>query len=155
VTSPVSSHQAFFVRCFHLSLYQFCLKPDNGLAWLGRMSQSKVEDAWALPVNIPLYYGQNAQDEDYCVPLSNFTLMHLIWILRILLSTTDMQQQLRQCQALLMTPRCRSFWQWHRSFLSFRRSVIAYRSAGEIVHVGRRALWTGDSVEALIARSHI
>lgn len=138
-----------------LSLYEFCPSPDNYLAWLGRIAPEKaLEDAIeaAQIANIPLKIMGKMQDEEYwqqiCQNYPNAPIEYLGF-----LSTTDMQQQLRQCKALLMTPR------WVEAFgnvaieaLACGVPVIAYRRGGpaEIVQDGKTGfLVEPDSVEGL------
>ncbi len=139
-----------------LSLYKFCLHPDNYLAWLGRIAPEKaLEDAVeaAQLANIPLKIMGKMQDEDYwqkiCTTYPNAPIEYLGF-----LSTSDMQQQLRLCKALLMTPR------WVEAFgnvaieaLACGVPVIAYRRGGpaEIVVDGKTGfLVEPDSVQGLV-----
>lgn len=138
-----------------LSLYEFCPSPDNYLAWLGRIAPEKaLEDAIeaAQIANIPLKIMGKMQDEEYWQQISQYYPNAPIEYLGFL-STTDMQQQLRQCKALLMTPR------WLEAFgnvaieaLACGVPVIAYRRGGpaEIVQDGKTGfLVEPDSVEGL------
>ena len=139
-----------------LALYDFCSKPDNYLAWLGRIAPEKaLEDAVeaAQIANIPLKIMGKMQDEEYwqniCHSYPNAPIEYLGF-----LSTTDMQHQLRQCKALLMTPR------WVEAFgnvaieaLACGVPVIAYRRGGpaEIVIDGETGfLVEPDSVKGLV-----
>jgi UDP-glucose:tetrahydrobiopterin glucosyltransferase len=138
-----------------LSLYEFCPEPENYLAWLGRIAPEKaLEDAVeaAQIANTPLKIMGKMQDEDYwqqiCQNYPNAPIEYLGF-----LSTTDMQQQLRQCKALLMTPR------WVEAFgnvaieaLACGVPVIAYQRGGpaEIVQDGKTGfLVEPDSVAGL------
>jgi len=140
-----------------LSIYQFCLQPQQQLAWLGRIAPEKgLEDAVAAAVatNIPLKIMGKMQDKSYwqqiCQDYPNAPITYLGF-----LSTEKMQQELRQCRALLMTPR------WIEAFgnvaieaLACGVPVIAYRRGGptEIVQDGKTGfLVQPDSVAGLIS----
>ena len=140
----------------NLSLYKFCPKPDNYLAWLGRIAPEKaLEDAVeaAQIANISLKIMGKMQDEAYWQKVCHAYPYAPIEYLGFL-STTDMQQQLRQCKALLMTPR------WVEAFgnvaieaLACGVPVVAYRRGGpaEIVIDGKTGfLVEPDSVEGLV-----
>lgn len=139
-----------------LSLYQFCDRPKQQLAWLGRISPEKgLEDAVAAAeiTKIPLYIMGKIQDESYwqkiCQDYPNNIFEYLGF-----LSTNKMQQILRECQALLMTPR------WVEAFgnvaiesLACGVPVISYRRGGpaEIIQDGKTGfLVEPDSVIALV-----
>ncbi len=139
-----------------LSLYQFCSQPQPYLAWLGRIAPEKgLEDAIAaaLIANIPLKIMGKMQDQSYwqqiCQDYPDAPIEYLGF-----LSTTDMQQELRKCRALLMTPR------WMEAFgnvaieaLACGVPVIAYRRGGpaEIVQDGKTGfLVEPDSVAGLV-----
>lgn len=139
-----------------LSLYEFCPQPQNKLAWLARIAPEKgLEDAIAAAqiAKIPLKIMGKIQDEDYwqqiCQNYSDASFEYLGF-----LSTTKMQQELRQCRAMLMTPR------WVEAFgnvaieaLACGVPVISYRRGGpaEIIQDGKTGfLVTPDSVEGLV-----
>jgi UDP-glucose:tetrahydrobiopterin glucosyltransferase len=139
-----------------LSLYEFCDKPKNQLAWLGRISPEKaLEDAVevAVKTNIPLKIMGKIQDEKYwqqiCSDYPNAPIEYLGF-----LSTDKMQSVMRECKAVLMTPR------WVEAFgnvaieaLACGVPVISYRRGGpsEIIHDGKTGfLVEPDSVTGLI-----
>lgn len=139
-----------------LSLYQFCLQPTNCLAWLGRIAPEKgLEDAVAAAkiANIPLKIMGKIQDQEYwqqiCQDYPDAPIEYLGF-----LSTAQMQQELRQCRAILMTPR------WVEAFgnvaieaLACGVPVIAYSCGGpaEIIQDGKTGfLVEPDSVTGLV-----
>jgi len=139
-----------------LSLYQFCSQPQPELAWLGRIAPEKgLEDAIAAAkiVNIPLKIMGKIQDQSYwqkiCQDYPDAPFEYLGF-----LSTAQMQQALRQCRAMLMTPR------WVEAFgnvaieaLACGVPVIAYRRGGpaEIIQDGKTGfLVEPDSVAGLV-----
>jgi UDP-glucose:tetrahydrobiopterin glucosyltransferase len=139
-----------------LSLYQFCSQPQPKLAWLGRIAPEKgLEDAIAAAkiVNIPLKIMGKIQDQSYwqkiCQDYPDAPFEYLGF-----LSTAQMQQALRQCRAMLMTPR------WVEAFgnvaieaLACGVPVIAYRRGGpaEIIQDGKTGfLVEPDSVAGLV-----
>jgi len=155
-TFALNSQCACLSSGIDLSLYEFCPQPDNYLAWLGRIAPEKaLEDAVeaAQIANIPLKIMGKMQDEAYwqkiCASYPDAPIEYLGF-----LSTSDMQQQLRSCKALLMTPR------WIEAFgnvaieaLACGVPVIAYRRGGpaEIVQDGETGfLVEPDSVEGLV-----
>lgn len=141
---------------FDLSLYDFCAEPAAGLAWLGRIAPEKaLEDAVkaAEQSGLPLQVLGHLQDQDYFdQTLSQFPGAQVDY--RGFLPTDQMQRILRQCQALLVTPR------WVEAFgnvvieaLACGVPVIAYRRGGpaEIVRDGETGwLVEPDSVEGLV-----
>ncbi len=154
---------AFVDRCqllgsgIDLSLYEFCDKPESKLAWLGRIAPEKgLEDAVAAAkiTGIPLKIMGKMQDEDYwqkiCADYPDAPVEYLGF-----LTTTQMQEQVRECQALLMTPR------WVEAFgnvaieaLACGVPVIAYARGGpiEIVRDGLTGfLVEPDSVNGLVS----
>jgi UDP-glucose:tetrahydrobiopterin glucosyltransferase len=139
-----------------LSVYQFCNYPAHCLAWLGRIAPEKgLEDALAAAkiADIPLKIMGKIQDESYwqqiCQDYPDAPVEYLGF-----LSTAQLQQELRQCRALLMTPR------WVEAFgnvaieaLACGVPVIAYRHGGpaEIVQDGKNGfLVEPDSVAGLV-----
>jgi len=140
-----------------LSLYEFCSQPEPKLAWLGRIAPEKgLEDAVAAAkiTGIPLKIMGKMQDEDYwqriCADYPDAPVEYLGF-----LTTTKMQEQVRQCRALLMTPR------WVEAFgnvaieaLACGVPVIAYERGGpaEIVRDGLTGfLVEPDSVNGLVS----
>jgi UDP-glucose:tetrahydrobiopterin glucosyltransferase len=140
-----------------LSLYEFCRKPEPKLAWLGRIAPEKgLEDAVAAAkiTGIPLKIMGKMQDEDYwqkiCADCSDAPVEYLGF-----LTTIEMQKQVRECRALLMTPR------WVEAFgnvaieaLACGVPVIAYARGGpaEIVRDGLTGfLVEPDSVNGLVS----
>jgi UDP-glucose:tetrahydrobiopterin glucosyltransferase len=140
-----------------LSLYQFCAEPEPCLAWLGRIAPEKaLEDAVAAAqiTGMKLKIMGKIQDESYWQQiLANYPNAPLEYL--GFLSTTQMQQELRQCRALLMTAR------WIEAFgnvaieaLACGVPVISYRRGGpaEIVEDGKTGfLVEPDSVTGLVA----
>jgi len=140
-----------------LSLYQFCDRPSPTLAWLGRIAPEKaLEDAVraAQITGIPLRIFGKIQDPEYWQHIcQNYTGAPFEYA--GFLSTATLQQELRQCRALLMTPR------WLEAFgnvaieaLACGVPAIAYRRGGpaEIVREGKTGfLVEPDSVEGLVA----
>jgi UDP-glucose:tetrahydrobiopterin glucosyltransferase len=139
-----------------LSLYQFGAEPEPCLAWLGRIAPEKaLEDAVAAAqiTGMKLKIMGKIQDESYWQQIladyPNAPIEYLGF-----LSTTQMQQELRQCRALLMTPR------WIEAFgnvaieaLACGVPVISYRRGGpaEIVEDGKTGfLVEPDSVTGLV-----
>ena len=138
-----------------LSLYEFCSQPQQKLAWLGRIAREKgLEDAVAAAkiANIPLKIMGKIQDEEYwqqCQDYADAPVEYLGF-----LSTAQMQQELRQCRAMLMTPR------WVEAFgnvaieaLACGVPVISYRRGGpaEIIQDGKTGfLVEPDSVDGLV-----
>ncbi|MDY7014347.1 MAG: glycosyltransferase family 4 protein [Cyanobacteriota bacterium] len=140
-----------------LSLYQFCETPENTLAWLGRIAPEKaLEDAVraAQIAGIPLKIFGKIQDENYWEQICNDYARSPMEYVGFL-GTAELQAQLRNCRALLMTPR------WVEAFgnvaieaLACGVPVIAYRRGGpaEIVREGKTGLLVEpDSVEGLVA----
>ncbi|MGL5064637.1 MAG: glycosyltransferase family 4 protein [Microcoleus sp.] len=139
-----------------LSLYQFCRKPDRQLVWLGRIAPEKgLEDAAAAAkiTGIPLKIMGKMQDENYwqkiCADYPDAPVEYLGF-----LTTTAMQKQVRECLALLMTPR------WVEAFgnvaieaLACGVPVISYARGGpaEIVRDGVTGfLVEPDSINGLV-----
>ncbi|WP_017316152.1 glycosyltransferase family 4 protein [Mastigocladopsis repens] len=144
------------------SLYEFCAQPKQQLAWVGRISPEKgLEDAVSVAkmTQIPLKIMGKLQDELYwqkiCQDYANAPFEYLGF-----LSTSQMQQVLRECRALLMTHR------WVEAFgnvaieaLACGVPVISYRRGGpaEIVQDGKTGfLVEPDSLPGLVnAVSHL
>ena len=138
-----------------ISLYDFCLKPGESLAWVGRISPEKgLEDAVeaANRALLRLKVMGAMHDEAYwkrvCeVPSASIEYLGF-------LSTDELQQQVGECRALLMTPR------WVEAFgnvaieaLACGVPVISYRRGGptEIVRDGKTGfLVEPDSVDGLV-----
>lgn len=145
-----------------LDSYQFCLKPGQSLAWLGRISPEKgLEDAIAAvqAANTPLKILGKLEDTDYWQQIQtdypNAPVDYLGF-----LPTDDLQAVLGQCRALLMTPR------WIEAFgnvaieaLACGVPVIAYKRGGpaEIIRHGQTGwLVEPDNVAGLVdAIAHI
>lgn len=139
-----------------LARYQFCATPSAGLAWLGRIAPEKaLEDAVsaAEQSGLPLQILGHLQDKAYYEQVrSQFPKAQIEYL--GFLPTDQMQQVLRQCRALLVTPR------WVEAFgnvvieaLACGVPVIAYRRGGpaEIVRDGETGwLVEPDSVEGLV-----
>lgn len=139
-----------------LSQYQFCSKPGEAIGWLGRIAPEKaLEDAVeaADKTGIPLKIMGKMQDQAYWQEIQQ-TYPHAPIEYLGFLSTTQLQSHLRQCRALLMTPR------WVEAFgivaieaLACGVPVIAYRRGGpaEIIQHGKTGyLVEPDSVTGLI-----
>ena len=139
-----------------VSLYEFCAQPKQQLAWVGRISPEKgLEDAVSVAemTNIPLKIMGKLQDKSYwqqiCQDYPNAPFEYLGF-----LSTSQMQQVVRECRALLMTHR------WVEAFgnvaieaLACGVPVISYRRGGpaEIVKDGKTGfLVEPDSVPGLV-----
>lgn len=154
-TFPFSQRCRLLGSGIDLSLYQFQATPQNALAWLGRIAPEKaLEDAVraAQITGIPLKIFGKIQDEDYwqqmCRDYADAPIEY-----RGFLGTEELQAQLRNCRALLMTPR------WVEAFgnvaieaLACGVPVIAYRRGGpaEIVREGKTGfLVEPDSVAGL------
>lgn len=139
-----------------LSLYEFSSTADAALAWLGRIAPEKaLEDAIAAAkiAGKKLKIMGKIQDEAYWRQIQadypDAPMEYLGF-----LSTSEMQKQVRNCQALIMTPR------WVEAFgnvaieaLACGVPVISYNRGGpaEIVQDGKTGyLVTPDSVERLV-----
>lgn len=153
---------AFGDRCcilesgLDLNLYQFQPQPLPQLAWVGRIAPEKgIEDAItaAAQVGLPLKIWGAMPDRDYWQTVcqqhstANFSYEGFC-------STEELQQGLRQCQALLMTSK------WIEAFgnvvieaLACGVPVIAYRRGGpaEIVQSGKTGwLVEPDCIDELV-----
>ncbi len=139
-----------------LSLYQFCARPGESLAWLGRIAPEKALEDAVEAVNItgtPLKIFGKIQDKDYWDKIrQDFPDAPIEYV--GFLSTVELQQELGKCRALLMTPR------WIEAFgnvaieaLACGVPVIAYQRGGpsEIVKHGETGfLVEPDSVAGLV-----
>lgn len=139
-----------------LSLYQFCQEPGSCLGWVGRIAPEKgLEDAVAAAqiTGIPLKVLGKMQDKAYwqqiCQDYPAAPVKYAGFF-----PTAELQRELGECRALLMTPR------WVEAFgnvvieaLACGVPVIAYRRGGpaEIVQDGKTGfLVEPDSVEGLV-----
>jgi UDP-glucose:tetrahydrobiopterin glucosyltransferase len=139
-----------------LSLYEFCPHPQPQIDWLGRIAPEKaLEDAIAAAkiTNIPLKIMGKILDINYWLQICQ-TYPDAPFEYLGFLSTREMQYELRQCRAMLMTPR------WVEAFgnvaieaLACGVPVISYRRGGpaEIIQDGKTGfLVEPDSVEGLV-----
>jgi UDP-glucose:tetrahydrobiopterin glucosyltransferase len=139
----------------NLGQYQFCANPGPSLAWLGRISPEKgLEDALAAAqrASLPLKIMGKIEDQDYwqqiCQDFPQASEVYLGF-----LPTDQLQTVLRQCQALIMTPR------WVEAFgnvaieaLACGVPIISYARGGpvEIIAHGKTGwLVPPDDVDAL------
>jgi UDP-glucose:tetrahydrobiopterin glucosyltransferase len=154
----------FADRCFVMggsgvdpAIYEYCAEPDRALAWLGRISPEKaLEDAVAAAerTGIPLKIMGKIQDIAYWEQIQRDYPTAPIEYLGFL-PTHELQQILRTCRGMLMTPR------WVEAFgnvaieaLACGVPVIAYRRGGpaEIIEDGKTGfLVEPDSVDGLVA----
>lgn len=138
------------------TVYDYCAVPENCLAWLGRISPEKgLEDAVAAAerTGIKLKIMGKIQDAAYWMQIQRDFPHAPIEYLGFL-PTDRLQQALRNCRAMLMTPR------WVEAFgnvaiesLACGVPVIAYRRGGitEIIEDGKTGfLVTPDSVDGLV-----
>jgi UDP-glucose:tetrahydrobiopterin glucosyltransferase len=139
----------------NLDQYQFCVEPGPSLAWLGRISPEKgLEDALAAAqrADIPLSIMGKLEDEIYWQQLcKDFPQAPDTYV--GFLATAQLQAVLRECRALIMTPR------WVEAFgnvaieaLACGVPVISYARGGpaEIVINGKTGwLVPPDDVDAL------
>jgi UDP-glucose:tetrahydrobiopterin glucosyltransferase len=139
-----------------VSQYEFCAEPAPWVGWVGRIAPEKgLEDAVAACqlTSIPMKIMGFMEHEDYWQQIvRDYPDAPVEYV--GFLSTTELQQRLRQCRALLMTPR------WVEAFgnvaieaLACGVPVIAYRRGGpaEIVEDGKTGfLVEPDSVEGLV-----
>lgn len=139
-----------------LSLYEFNDRPNNTLAWVGRIAPEKgLEDAVqaAQITGILLKIFGLMQDQDYWQQIcQNYPDAPIEYI--GFLPTDRLQKALGQCRAVLMTPR------WVEAFgnvvveaLACGTPVITYRRGGpaEIVRDGETGfLVEPDRVDALV-----
>ncbi len=139
-----------------LASYEFCAKPQPTLGWVGRIAPEKgLEDAIAAAAQaqLPLKVWGAMPEPDYwqqiqaAYPQAQVDYQGFV-------STQTLQQGLRHCQGLLMTPK------WVEAFgnvaieaLACGVPVIAYRRGGpaEIVRHGQTGwLVEPDHVEGLV-----
>ncbi len=138
------------------AVYEYCDAPENSLAWLGRISPEKaLEDAVAAAqaTGIKLKIMGKIQDPDYWAQIQRDYPTAPIEYLGFL-PTHQLQQSLRTCRGLLMTPR------WVEAFgnvaiesFACGVPVIAYRRGGpaEIVTDGKTGfLVEPDSIDGLV-----
>ncbi len=139
------------------TLYRFVAEPENALAWVGRISPEKgLEDAMAASrqARIPLRIFGKMQDREYWDRIRR-EYPDAPCEYRGFVSSDELQREVGQCRALLMTPR------WIEAFgnvaieaLACGVPVIAYRRGGpkEIVRDGQTGfLVEPDSVSGLVA----
>ena len=140
----------------NLSLYNYCDRPENYLAWVGRISPEKaLEDAIeaANRVGVPLKIFGKVTDEEYWQSIrQNYP--YASYQYEGFFNTVELQEKLSQCRALLMTPR------WVEAFgnvaieaLACGVPVIAYQRGGpaEIVqHEKTGFLVEPDSISGLV-----
>jgi UDP-glucose:tetrahydrobiopterin glucosyltransferase len=156
-TFPFANACEILGSAIDLSLYEFCPQPETYLAWLGRIAPEKaLEDAVAAAqiTNIPLKIFGKIQDRDYWEKIQRDYPQAPIEYVGFL-STQQLQQQLRLCCALLMTPR------WVEAFgnvaieaLACGVPVISYSRGGptEIIKDGLTGfLVEPDSVTGLVS----
>jgi UDP-glucose:tetrahydrobiopterin glucosyltransferase len=138
------------------AVYEYCAAPEDTLAWLGRISPEKaLEDAVAASAQtgIKLKIMGKIQDPDYWAQIQRDYPRAPIEYLGFL-PTNELQQALRTCKGMLMTPR------WVEAFgnvaieaLACGVPVIAYRRGGpaEIVRDGKTGfLVEPDSIAGLV-----
>lgn len=142
---------------FDLSQYTFCPEASPVLGWVGRLAPEKgLEDAVAaaektgIPLKIWGVIQEVAYWQDICDQYPDAPVSY-----EGFLPTAELQQELGQCRALLMTPR------WVEAFgnvaieaLACGVPVIAYDRGGpaEIVQPGQTGwLVQPDSVSGLVA----
>jgi UDP-glucose:tetrahydrobiopterin glucosyltransferase len=139
-----------------LGAYEFCPEPGEALAWMGRISPEKgLEDALAAAAQakVPLKILGKLEDREYWQQICDRFPQAADCYLGFL-TTTELQAVLRQCRALVMTPR------WVEAFgnvaieaLACGVPVIAYSRGGptEIVKPGVTGwLVEPDSVDGLV-----
>ncbi len=139
-----------------LDLYSFCAEPQEFIAWVGRISPEKaIEDAIAVSqlTGLELRIYGILQDREYWQLLKQ-KFPNAVFNYRGFLDTAQLQQELRQSKALLVTPR------WVEAFgnvvieaLACGVPVVAYSRGGpaEIIHDGITGfLVEPDSVDGLV-----
>ncbi|MBR8829160.1 MAG: glycosyltransferase family 4 protein [Gomphosphaeria aponina SAG 52.96 = DSM 107014] len=155
-TFPFASSCKILGSGIDLSMYEFCEKPDNALAWLGRIAPEKaledaVEAAEITETKLKIFGKIQVQEywEQICQDYPAAPMEYMGF-----LSTENLQQELGKCRALLMTPR------WVEAFgnvaieaLACGVPVIAYLRGGpaEIVQHGKTGfLVLPDSITELV-----
>lgn len=155
-TFPPLPHYHCLWSAVDLAQYHLCTTPKPHLAWVGRISPEKaLEDAVqaAQKTNIPLKIFGKITDPAYWENiLTTYPDAPIEYC--GFLSTQDLQTQLRESQALLMTPR------WVEAFgnvaieaLACGVPVIAYQRGGptEIIQNGKTGfLVPPDDVASLV-----
>jgi UDP-glucose:tetrahydrobiopterin glucosyltransferase len=147
---------AILSSAIDLDLYEFCATPGDALAWMGRISPEKgLEDALAAAelAQTPLKILGKLEDEAYWQRICDRFPQAADCYLGFL-PTHELQQVLRQCRALVMTPR------WVEAFgnvaieaLACGVPVLAYARGGpaEIVRSGKTGwLVLPDDVPGLV-----
>lgn len=155
-TFGLGQHSPCLGNGIDLSLYNFCADPKPQLAWVGRISPEKaLEDAVeaAAIAQMPLKIFGMLQDQDYWQSIQQKYPQADVEYLGFL-STSELQKELRQSLALLVTPR------WVEAFgnvaieaLACGVPVIAYARGGltEIVKSGQTGfLVTPDQIPELV-----
>jgi UDP-glucose:tetrahydrobiopterin glucosyltransferase len=138
------------------AVYEYCDTPEDSLAWLGRISPEKaLEDAVAAAqrTGLKLKIMGKIQDPDYWAQIQRDYPTAPIEYLGFL-PTQQLQQSLRTCRGLLMTPR------WVEAFgnvaiesFACGVPVIAYRRGGpaEIITDGKTGfLVEPDSIDGIV-----
>ncbi|MEO1094942.1 MAG: glycosyltransferase family 4 protein [Cyanobacteria bacterium J06638_28] len=156
-TFPFAQHCRLIGSSVDLKLYDYCDTPGDALVWLGRISPEKgLEDAIAAvqAAQTPLKILGKLENLDYWQRLQATFPDAPIEYLGFL-PTSEMQAVIRNCRALLMTPK------WIEAFgnvaieaLACGVPVISYQRGGptEIVREGETGwLVEPDSVADLIA----
>ena len=155
-TFPFAAQCHLMSSAIDISLYDFCDSPEEHMVWLGRIAPEKaLEDAVAASsiTGIPLKIYGKIQDELYWQKIQqDFANAPIEY--NGFLDTAELQRELGQSQALIMTPR------WLEAFgnvaieaLACGVPVIAYRRGGpsEIVRDGQTGfLVEPDSIDGLV-----
>ena len=126
---------------FELTNYTFCNKKDGPLGWVGRVSPEKgLEDAVYVANKLQerLNVWGYVEDEKYALMLEDLDSAKLLsW--RGFLKTSNLQEELRQCRALINTPK------WNEAYgnvvveaMACGVPVVAYKRGGpsEIIEHG-------------------
>ena len=126
---------------FQLSNYNFCDKREGPLGWVGRVSPEKgLEDAVYVANKLQerLNVWGYVEDEKYASMIEDLDSAKLIsW--RGFLKTSDLQDELRHCRALINTPK------WNEAYgnvvveaMACGVPVVAYKRGGpsEIIEHG-------------------
>lgn len=155
-TFPFANQCRCLANGLDLSLYDFCPEPENYLGWVGRIAPEKgLEDAIAAAqlANVSLKIWGAMADAAYWQKIREAYPNTQIRY-EGFLPTQILQQGLRQCRGLLMTPK------WVEAFgnvaieaLACGVPVIAYRRGGpaEIVEHGKSGwLVEPDSIAGLV-----